>query len=78
MDTSNQPTPISDLLRNTIVQALEQGQTNLLTLERETGVFRMSIRRFIRGEQYPRLDLADRLATHFGLSLQPEKRKKGR
>jgi plasmid maintenance system antidote protein VapI len=39
------------------------------TLERETGVQRSSIQRFVDGRQSIRLDVADRLATHFGLEL---------
>lgn len=45
-------------------------------IERETGVQRLSIVRFIRGEQSIRLDVADKLAAYFGLALQPIKAKK--
>jgi hypothetical protein len=31
--------------------------------------------RFVRGSQYLRLDMADRLAGFFGLELRPAKRK---
>jgi plasmid maintenance system antidote protein VapI len=40
-----------------------------LRLERETGVARRSIVRFVRGERSLRLDMADRLAAYFGLEL---------
>jgi plasmid maintenance system antidote protein VapI len=64
--------PISDLLRKTIMRAIEEGATTYLTLEQETGVTRASIVRFVRGSQSLRLDIADRLATFFGLELRDE------
>jgi transcriptional regulator with XRE-family HTH domain len=59
--------PISDLLRRTI----EASGLAYKTLERETGVTRASIMRFVRGSQSLRLDKADRLAGYFGLELRP-------
>jgi plasmid maintenance system antidote protein VapI len=76
MTDPNQTTPISDLLRRTILEAIEAGRTNYKALERETGVVRASIMRFVKGTQSLRLDVADRLAAFFGLELRP-KRKKG-
>ncbi|MGH7192265.1 MAG: helix-turn-helix domain-containing protein [Candidatus Saccharimonadales bacterium] len=63
--------PISDLLRRTIAK----GDVPLLVLERETGVHRASIRRFINGEQFLRLDMADALAEYFDLELTQRKAK---
>lgn len=63
--------PISDLLRRTIAKS----HVPLLVLERETGVTRASIRRFVNGEQFLRLDVADKLATYFGLELTERKAK---
>jgi len=57
--------PISDLLRKTIAES----GVSYLQLERETGVTRASIMRFVRGDQYLRLDMADKLAGYFGLEL---------
>lgn len=57
--------PISDLLRRTIAES----DVPLLVLQRETGVTRDSIRRFVSGEQFLRLDMADKLAEYFGLEL---------
>jgi len=79
MSTSDKPMPISDLLRRTIAQAIEQGRTSYLALQRETGVTRASIRRFVNGERTLRLDMADRLAVRFELELRPKcKGRKGR
>jgi plasmid maintenance system antidote protein VapI len=78
MSLAGQPTPISDLLRRTIRQAVEERRTNYKALERETGVTRASIMRFVRGSQSLRLDMADRLAAHFGLELRPKRKGKGR
>jgi plasmid maintenance system antidote protein VapI len=72
---SKQPAPITDLLRETIIAS---GMT-MKALGRETGVQRLSIARFVRGEQSIRLDIADKLAAYFGLALQPiQATKKGR
>jgi plasmid maintenance system antidote protein VapI len=76
MSESGQPTPISELLRRTILRAVERGRVNYKALERETGVTRASIMRFVKGTQSLRLDMADRLAAYFGLELRP--RRKGR
>jgi plasmid maintenance system antidote protein VapI len=62
--------PISDLLRKTVEAAVGNGRTNFKALERETGVTRASIMRFVRGAQSLRLDMADRLAAYFGLELR--------
>jgi plasmid maintenance system antidote protein VapI len=70
MSKTDRPAPITDLLRRTISRAIVEGQTNYKVLERETGVARGSIMRFVRGSQSLRLDMADRLAAHFGLVLQ--------
>lgn len=60
----SQPT-LSDVLRTTIAES----GIPLLTLEKETGVVRASIMRFVRGDQTLLLDKADALAAYFGLSL---------
>jgi plasmid maintenance system antidote protein VapI len=75
MTQRKQTAPISDLLRRSILVAVESGETNLKALERETGVVRASIRRFVTGTQSLRLDKADRLAAHFGLELRLIRRK---
>jgi hypothetical protein len=70
MDANNRPAPITALLLRTVAAAIAQGRTNYLTLERETGVARASIRRFVNGERTLRLDMADRLAGYFDLQLR--------
>ena len=65
MDTSSKPT-VSETLRRSI----EESGLSYVSLERETGVARASIMRFVRGDQSLRLDKADRLAEFFGLSLK--------
>jgi plasmid maintenance system antidote protein VapI len=66
MDERQSHKPISDLLRRTIVES----GVSYNALQRETGVTRASIMRFVRGTQSLRLDMADRLAAHYGLTLQ--------
>jgi hypothetical protein len=72
---SNRAAPISDLLLRTVRAAVESGRTTYLALERETGVKRASIMRFVAGKQSLRLDMADRLAAHFGLELRKRKQR---
>jgi plasmid maintenance system antidote protein VapI len=63
---SNQvASPITTLLKQTIIDS----GIPYKTLERETGVKRSSIQRFVDGRQSIRLDMADRLAAYFGLKL---------
>jgi hypothetical protein len=65
MNERQYESPISDLLRQTIVES----GVSYNALQRETGVTRASIMRFVRGSQSLRLDMADRLAAYFGLAL---------
>ena len=61
--------PISDLLR----RAISESGVSYNSLQKETGVTRASIMRFVRGDQSLRLDKADRLAAFLGLELQRRK-----
>jgi len=74
MFDGNRTASISDLLRRAILEAVEAGETSYKALERETGVTRASIMRFVRGTQSLRLDMADRLAAYFGLELRPKRK----
>ena len=76
MSTEDRPEPISALIRKTIEEAVTSGRTNYKALQRETGVARASIMRFVRGSQSLRLDMADRLAAFLGLALVPKRSKK--
>jgi plasmid maintenance system antidote protein VapI len=71
---SKRPAPISDLLRRTIARSIQNGKISYKALERETGVSRASIMRFVRGTQSLRLDMADRLAARFGLELRSKRK----
>src|SRR4051812_41822448 len=70
MKKTEQPGPITDLLRKTLAES----GVPLLALQRETGVTRASVMRFVRGERSLRLDMADRLAAYFGLALGPDRK----
>ncbi len=59
---------LSGILRRAI---LESGMA-LIAIERETGVQRMSIARFLEGRTSLRLDKAGILADYFGLKLNRE------
>jgi plasmid maintenance system antidote protein VapI len=65
-----QPAPITDLLRETIIAS----KLPMKALERETGVQRLSIARFVEGRQSLRLDVADKLAAYFGLELRTKRK----
>jgi transcriptional regulator with XRE-family HTH domain len=58
---------ISAVLR----RAIRDSGLPLKALERETGVQRASLSRFMAGKQSLRLDVADKLATYFRLRLAP-------
>jgi hypothetical protein len=62
--------PLSDVLRKAI---LDSG-LSFQALERETGVLRQCLMKFVRGEQSLRLDMAGRLAAYFGLELRPKRK----
>ena len=68
MNERQSQAPISDLLRRTIAES----GISYNALQRETGVTRASNMRFVEARQSLRLDMADRLATFFGLSLQKQ------
>lgn len=66
-------TTLADALRDAIAAA-----PALLPIERETGVYCATLRRFREGRQTLRLDIADRLATYFGIRVvTPRTRRKG-
>lgn len=56
---------MTDALR----QAIADCDLSFNALENETGIKRQSLMKFARGEQSLRLDIADRLAEFFGLSV---------
>ena len=66
MDACQQAPTLSEMIRRSIVES----GVSYSTLERETGVTRASIMRFVRGDQSIRLDMADRFAAYFGLELR--------
>ena len=60
---------LTDVLR----RAIADSDRSFRALEKETGVLRQCLMKFVRGEQSLRLDQADKLAAYFGLSLQPDR-----
>ena len=61
---------MTDLLRECLSKT-----ESLQAVERETGVKRQSMMKFVRGEQSLRLDLADTLAAYFGIECVRRKTK---
>ncbi len=64
-----QPLTMSDVLREAMLAA----DHPLLTLERETGVKRASMRFFLHEERTLNLNVAYKLVAHFGLGLLKRK-----
>ncbi len=56
-------------------KAIAESGLPLQRIEKLTGVKRQSLMKFIRGEQSLRLDLADKLAEHFGIECRQTRRK---
>ena len=69
MNADRSRSPISDLLRRTIAES----GISYSAFQRQTGVTRASIMRFVRGDQSIRLDMADQLAAYFGLQVRKGK-----
>jgi len=69
MATRRPKAPVTDPLRRAIVGS----EIPLLVLAQATGVARASLTRFVRGQTSLRLDVADVLATYFGLELEEQK-----
>ena len=67
---TQRPTTMTDTLKEAIIKS----GMPYRTLERETGVQRSSIQRFVDGRQSIRLDVADRLAEYFGLQFLLQKK----
>lgn len=58
----------------TLRKAIADSGLSMKALERETGVTRQSLMKFVAGTSL-RLDIADRLAAYFGLELTRTGRK---
>ena len=63
--------PMTELLRDALAEA-----ESLYAVSKQTGVCKASLIRFLRGSQSLRLDIADRLAEHFGLEVVKRKGKR--
>ncbi len=66
MSIRRPPDTLTDVLRRTIIGS----GISYKSLSRETGVARASIQRFVDGRQSIRLDMADRLAAYFRLTVR--------
>ncbi len=66
----------SEPFTHALKHAIAESGMSFKAIERESGVKRQSLMRFMRGEQSLRLDMADKLAVHFGIEIRPPKRRK--
>lgn len=62
----------SKTMTETLRQAIADSGLAFIELERQTGVLRQTLMKFARKESSLRLDMADKLARHFGLVLVKE------
>lgn len=60
-------------MTDVLLKALEESDESLYSIAKATGLDKAALGRFVAGKQSLRLDIADKLAAHFGLVL-----KKGR
>jgi plasmid maintenance system antidote protein VapI len=60
-------------LTSALQEAIANSEVSFYELERQAGVKRQSLMKFMRAEQSLRLDMADRLAKYFGLELTERK-----
>ena len=61
-------------MTDTLKKAIAESGKSLIGIQRETGVNRISLIRFMRGETSLRLDVADKLAVYFGLELRAKRK----
>lgn len=66
---------ITATLRKAIRDKIAGGAT-FKGLQRETGIIRQNLMRFVSGERHLRGDILDKLAEYFELELVPTKRGK--
>lgn len=59
-----------DTMTEALRDAIAESELSFKALERETGVLRQSLMKFVRGEQSLRLDAADKLAHYFGIETR--------
>ena len=71
MLTMPDPHTMSELLRQALAEA-----DSIRGVARAAGLDHASLIRFARGESSLRLDLADKLAAHFGIESRPPKRRR--
>jgi hypothetical protein len=65
-----------ETMSETLKRTITESSMSLIGIQRETGVNRISLIRFMRGETSLRLDVADKLATYFGLELRSKRKRK--
>jgi plasmid maintenance system antidote protein VapI len=65
---------IADAIR----RAIAESGTPLLSLAAATGVNRASLSRFVAGKRSLRLDMADRIASYFGLEVRRKRKVKAK
>jgi len=65
-----------NMISDTLKQVISDSGISFRRLEKETGVSRLIIARFVRGETQMRIDSIDTLCDFFNLELTRKKRRK--
>lgn len=56
-----------------LLKAIDESGQSLYSIAKATGMQKTALGRFVAGKQSLRLDIADRLAAHFGLILRKDR-----
>ncbi len=64
-----------ETMSDTLKRAVKASKMPMLAIQREAGINRQTVARFLDGRGSLRLDKADLLARYLGLELRPAKRK---
>jgi plasmid maintenance system antidote protein VapI len=56
-----------------LLKAIDASGQSLYSIAKATGMQKTALGRFVAGKQSLRLDIADRLAAHFGLVLKKDR-----
>ncbi len=64
-----------DTMTGALLEVIADSELSFKAIERETGVARQSLMKFVRGEQSLRLDIADKLANYFRIQFTRRKAK---
>ena len=60
-------------MTTTLLKTINESGQSLYSIAKATGIHKAALGRFVAGKQSLRLDIADKLAVHFGLTLRKDR-----